>query len=59
MLIDIFEEKGINIEFGDKDEADFKNTVDFVTCSYYYTQITDAKRLKTNKPTTTNPYLKK
>lgn len=27
MLIDIFEEKGINIEFGDKDEADFKNHI--------------------------------
>ncbi|MDN3101254.1 family 1 glycosylhydrolase [Enterococcus faecalis] len=53
-----FEEKGINIEFGSEDEEDFKNTVDFVTFSYYYTQITDAKRLKTNKPTTTNPYLK-
>lgn len=53
-----FEEKGINIVFGEQDEEDFKNTVDFVTFSYYYTQITDAERIQTDKPTTTNPYLK-
>ncbi|MCY9543569.1 family 1 glycosylhydrolase [Paenibacillus alvei] len=53
-----FEEKGLHIEFGEQDEEDFKNTVDFVSFSYYYTQITDSQRIHTDSPTALNPYLK-
>ena len=34
-----FEENGIDIEFGEKDEEDLKNTADFFSFSYYYTRI--------------------
>lgn len=34
-----FEENGINIEFGENDEDDLKNTSDFFSFSYYYTRI--------------------
>lgn len=34
-----FEDHGIKVEFGENDEADFKNTADFFSFSYYYTRI--------------------
>ena len=34
-----FEDQGIHVEFGEQDEEDFKNTADFFTFSYYYTQV--------------------
>lgn len=37
-----FEEQDLNIVFGESDEEDFKNTVDFVSFSYYYTRILSA-----------------
>lgn len=49
-----FEENEINIEFGENDEEDFKNTVDFVSFSYYYTRILGED---SNSPEI-NPYLK-
>ena len=36
-----FEEKGIHVEFGEGDEEALKNTADFMSFSYYYTQICD------------------
>lgn len=36
-----FEDKGIKVEFGEGDEEAFKNTADFMSFSYYYTQICD------------------
>ncbi|MBL1224427.1 glycoside hydrolase family 1 protein [Enterococcus sp. BWR-S5] len=52
-----FEDKGIDIVFGEKDEEDFRNTVDFVTFSYYYTRIIDAESSKKEDPSYANPYL--
>ncbi len=37
-----FEENNIDVEFGPNDEIDLKNTVDFVSFSYYYTMILDS-----------------
>ena len=34
-----FEDQGIHVECGEQDEEDFKNTADFFTFSYYYTQV--------------------
>ncbi len=34
-----FEDQGIHVEFGEHDEEDFRNTADFFSFSYYYTQI--------------------
>lgn len=34
-----FEDHGIQVEFGEHDEEDFKNTADFFSFSYYYTKI--------------------
>lgn len=34
-----FEDQGIHVEFGEQDEEDFKNTADFFSFSYYYTQV--------------------
>lgn len=36
-----FEDKGIKVEFGEGDEEALKNTADFMSFSYYYTQICD------------------
>ncbi|MDQ0360072.1 glycoside hydrolase family 1 protein [Breznakia pachnodae] len=36
-----FEDKGIHVEFGEGDEEALKNTADFMSFSYYYTQICD------------------
>lgn len=49
-----FEENGINIEFGENDEEDFKNTVDFVSFSYYYTRMINAENMRP----TINPEIK-
>ena len=34
-----FEDQSIHVEFGEQDEEDFKNTADFFSFSYYYTQV--------------------
>ena len=34
-----FEDNHIQVEFGEHDEEDLKNTADFFSFSYYYTQI--------------------
>ena len=34
-----FEDKGIHVEFGERDEEDLKNTCDFFSFSYYYTRV--------------------
>ena len=34
-----FADQGIHVEFGEQDEEDFKNTADFFSFSYYYTQV--------------------
>lgn len=36
-----FKDKGIEIQFGEEDEEILKNTADFMSFSYYYTQICD------------------
>ncbi|WP_291292930.1 glycoside hydrolase family 1 protein [Enterococcus sp.] len=36
-----FEDKGIQVDFGEEDEEALKNTADFMSFSYYYTQICD------------------
>lgn len=53
-----FEEQGIDIVFGEKDEEDFKNTVDFISYSYYYTRIISAENAHLDDPASSNPYLK-
>lgn len=53
-----FEDKGIEIVFGEQDEEDFKNTVDFVSFSYYYTRIIDAESSKEEDASYANPHLK-
>ncbi|MDR2833579.1 MAG: glycoside hydrolase family 1 protein [Streptococcaceae bacterium] len=51
------EESNINIEFGENDEEDLKNTVDYVTFSYYYTQIVSAESFADGHKTLFNPNL--
>ncbi|MGM0168910.1 6-phospho-beta-glucosidase [Enterococcus sp. AZ135] len=41
-----FEEQGFDIEFGVHDLDDLKNTVDFVTFSYYYAMVADEESIK-------------
>lgn len=53
-----FEENGIEIEFGETDEEDFKNTVDFVSFSYYYTRVIEAKNAGKEDPSSPNPNIK-
>ncbi|MDH6367681.1 MULTISPECIES: glycoside hydrolase family 1 protein [unclassified Breznakia] len=36
-----FKDKGINITFYEGDEEDLKNTADFMSFSYYYTEVSD------------------
>lgn len=48
-----FDEKNIKIEFGPEDEETFRNTVDFVSFSYYYTTNISAQ----DEEPRTNPYI--
>jgi len=41
-----YEDNGFNIEFLDTDYEDIKNTVDFISFSYYYTQNIDCESKK-------------
>lgn len=52
-----FEENGIEIQFGENDEADFKHTVDFVSFSYYYTRIIHSENYGKEDAASPNPYL--
>ncbi|WP_206911422.1 6-phospho-beta-glucosidase [Enterococcus sp. DIV0840] len=53
-----FEEHDIKIEFAKGDEAALKNTADYLSFSYYYTQICDAKHDEPyrNKTLPANPW---
>ncbi len=48
-----FEEHDLEITFAESDEADLRNTVDFVSFSYYYTMNIDAESEEPYK----NPYI--
>ena len=50
-----FEDQGITVKFGGKDEEDLQNVVDFVTFSYYYTCVIQDGSLEEEE----NPYLEK
>jgi 6-phospho-beta-glucosidase len=61
-----FDEHGITIEFGEHDEDDLTNTVDFLAISYYYTMVSDAESVKIENPEIAshnneypNPHIKK
>jgi 6-phospho-beta-glucosidase len=51
------DEHEIHIEFGDTDEADLKNTADFLAISYYYTSVCDAESAKTRRGSRDNPHI--
>lgn len=53
-----FEDNGLEIVFGEEDEKDLQNTVDYVTFSYYYTRIVDAESVKGEDKAYPNPHLK-
>lgn len=46
-----FKRKGYNIEFGDNDLEDIKNTADYLAMSYYYTRIADYNSVFNTSPT--------
>lgn len=52
-----FEERGIQVEFGDGDEEALKNTADFFSFSYYYTRICDKKSYEDGNTVYRNPEL--
>jgi 6-phospho-beta-glucosidase len=61
-----FDEHGITIQFGEHDEEDLKNTIDFLAISYYYTMVSDAESMKMENPEIAshnneypNPHIKK
>jgi 6-phospho-beta-glucosidase len=51
------DDHNIYIEFGDTDEADLKNTADFLAISYYYTSVCDAESAKTRRGGYDNPHV--
>ncbi|TDW25089.1 6-phospho-beta-glucosidase [Breznakia blatticola] len=57
-----FKDKGINITFYEGDEEDLKNTADFMSFSYYYTEVSDYdsyykdEGAHRNKELPTNPW---
>lgn len=53
-----FEENNLDIHITDDDLEAFKNTVDFVSFSYYYTKITSAKNYGTDTAIQINPHIK-
>jgi 6-phospho-beta-glucosidase len=52
-----FDERGMYIEFGDTDEADLKNTADFLALSYYYTSVCDVESATTRRGGRDNPHI--
>lgn len=52
-----FEDNGINVKFGEGDEAALRNTADFMSFSYYYTRICDKESYDNNKDSYRNPKL--
>lgn len=52
-----FEERGINVEFGEGDEEALKNTADFFSFSYYYTRICDKESFEKDNSAIRNPEL--
>ena len=52
-----FDQKGIHIEFGEDDEDILKNTADYLSLSYYLTEIFDAERLKKTRRGFQNPQI--
>jgi 6-phospho-beta-glucosidase len=61
-----FDDNDIMVEFGEHDEEDLKNTVDFLAISYYYTMVSDAESVKIQNPEIAshngeypNPHVKK
>ena len=54
-----FDDENINIVFGENDEEDLKNTADFMSFSYYYTRICDAKSSTKKKKVYDNPNIEK
>lgn len=52
-----FEERGIAVQFGPKDEADLANPADFMSFSYYYTTLCDAAHYAKDNSTFRNPSL--
>lgn len=52
-----FEERGIQVEFGEGDEEALKNTADFFSFSYYYTRICDKESFEKDNSAYRNPEL--
>jgi len=52
-----FEERGIQVEFGEGDEEALKNTADFLSFSYYYTRICSKESYEKDNSAYRNPEL--
>lgn len=52
-----FDEKGIVVEFGEKDEEDLKKTCDFASFSYYYSSTVSAESYENGNRTVFNENL--
>jgi 6-phospho-beta-glucosidase len=52
-----FDEQNIHVEFGNNDEADLRNTADFLAISYYYTGVCDAESAGTRRGCRDNPHI--
>jgi 6-phospho-beta-glucosidase len=52
-----FDERKIHIKFGENDEADLKNTADFLAISYYYTSVCDVESARTRRGCRDNSYI--
>jgi 6-phospho-beta-glucosidase len=52
-----FDEHKIHVEFGASDEADLKNTADFLAVSYYYTSVCGVESAKTRRGVCDNPHI--
>lgn len=52
-----FEQRGINIMFGEHDDDDLKNTADFMSFSYYYTRICNKESYEKDNSAYRNPEL--
>jgi 6-phospho-beta-glucosidase len=52
-----FDDNDITIQFGEGDEEALKNTADFMSFSYYMTNVADAESVKKQETSYTNPYV--
>ena len=52
-----FEEQGIEVKFGEQDEEDLKNTCDFFSFSYYYTEMCSKESYENGNDTIRNKEL--